>query len=233
MAVQSFQLVMRDGPAPGKIFSLSKEELFLGRDISNDIVVNDAEVSRKHARLLLQAGQYVVEDLGSTNGTFINDERISGPHILSAGEVIQFGENVIMVYEASQYDADATVAVAAKDIPAEAPEMEAEAAEEAVADVIPEPVAAVVAEPVAEVAAEPVAAVDMPAGMENQDPSETFQEASPFFNPDEADDMAEAAPDDKRRKMIIGGCGCLLLIAWLLWAQVPTTPSISKFESLK
>lgn len=216
MAVQSYQMVMREGPAPGKTFALSKEELYLGRDISNDIVVNDAEVSRKHARLLLQAGQYVVEDLGSTNGTFINDERISGPHILSAGEVIQFGENVIMVYEASQYDADATVAVSAKDIPVEAPEMEAEAEEEAAEEVVQEAVEEVMPEPVAEVVAEavaePVAAVSVPAGMEDQDPSETFQEASPFFSPDDSEDMGEAAPDDKRRKLIIGGCGCLLIV---------------------
>ena len=78
MASQPFQLVMRAGPTPGKVFSLSKTELYLGRDISNDIVINDAEVSRKHVRLMLQSGQFVLEDLGSTNGTFVNNQRVAG-----------------------------------------------------------------------------------------------------------------------------------------------------------
>ena len=52
MASQSFQLVMRTGPNPGKVFELTKGEVYIGRDINNDIVVNDAEISRKHARLI-------------------------------------------------------------------------------------------------------------------------------------------------------------------------------------
>ena len=54
MAPDSFQLVQRSGPAPGKTYSLSKNEIYLGRDITNDIVINDPEISRKHARLMLQ-----------------------------------------------------------------------------------------------------------------------------------------------------------------------------------
>ncbi len=53
MASQSFQLVMQKGPNPGKIFELAQEEATIGRDISNRIVINDPEVSRRHARLTL------------------------------------------------------------------------------------------------------------------------------------------------------------------------------------
>jgi pSer/pThr/pTyr-binding forkhead associated (FHA) protein len=73
MATKS-QLVTRTGPNPGKTFSLNKPEMYIGRDISNDIVINDAEVSRKHVRLTVQGERYVIEDLGSTNGTFINGQ---------------------------------------------------------------------------------------------------------------------------------------------------------------
>ena len=78
-------LIMRTGPNPGKSFELTKNELYIGRDINNDIVINDSEISRKHARLILQAGGYVLEDLGSTNGSFVNGQRLMGPHVLRPG----------------------------------------------------------------------------------------------------------------------------------------------------
>ncbi|MCZ7552248.1 MAG: FHA domain-containing protein [Anaerolineales bacterium] len=85
MASQTYQLVMHKGPNPGKIFELVQDELTIGRDITNRIVINDAEVSRKHARLTLQSGAYVIEDLGSTNGTFVDSQRLIGPHMLRPG----------------------------------------------------------------------------------------------------------------------------------------------------
>jgi predicted component of type VI protein secretion system len=109
MAPQSFQLVMRSGPNPGKAFVLDKSEIIVGRDSSNDIVINDAEISRKHARLLLQPGGYMLEDLGSTNGTFVNGQRLMGPHSLQQGELVLLGENVTLTYEAVQFDPDATM----------------------------------------------------------------------------------------------------------------------------
>lgn len=111
MASQSYQLIMRTGPTPGKVFELGKNEMYIGRDVSNDIVVNDSEVSRKHARLVVQAGGLVVEDLGSTNGTFVNGQRLMGPHVLRPGEVIMLGENISLAFETG-YDIDATVASA-------------------------------------------------------------------------------------------------------------------------
>ncbi len=108
MAAQSFQLVMRTGPIPGKVFDLGSNELTIGRDISNDIVISDVEVSRKHARLLMQAGGFVLEDMGSTNGTFVNGQRLIGPYVLRGGETVMLGENVSLIFEMA-YDADATV----------------------------------------------------------------------------------------------------------------------------
>ena len=110
MAPQSYQFVMRTGPNPGKSFPLTKDELSLGRDISNDIVINDAEVSRHHARIYRQAGGFVLEDTGSTNGTFVNGQRLMGPHMLRPGEMILLGENISLIFEAYQFDPDATIA---------------------------------------------------------------------------------------------------------------------------
>jgi predicted component of type VI protein secretion system len=104
-----FQLIMRSGPTPGAAFTLEGDQLTIGRDSANEIVINDAEVSRRHARLTFQGGKYVLEDLGSTNGTFVNGQRLAGPRVLKAGEVVSFGEKIVLVFEATTFDAGATV----------------------------------------------------------------------------------------------------------------------------
>ena len=104
-----FQLIMRSGPTPGAAFTLEGDQLTIGRDSTNEIVINDAEVSRRHARLTFQGGKYVLEDLGSTNGTFVNGQRLAGPRVLKAGEVVSFGEQIVLVFEATNFDAGATV----------------------------------------------------------------------------------------------------------------------------
>jgi predicted component of type VI protein secretion system len=105
-----FQLIMRSGPTPGAAFALEGDQLTIGRDSSNEITINDAEVSRRHARLTFQGGKYVLEDLGSTNGTFVNGQRLAGPRVLKAGEVVSFGEQIVLVFESSTFDPAATVA---------------------------------------------------------------------------------------------------------------------------
>lgn len=107
----SFHLVLKSGPGSGTEFLLDKAELFLGRDPGNDIVINDPEVSRRHARLLKVGETYSIEDLGSTNGTFIRGMRLAAPVTLHPGEVITLGERVIVQYEVIDLDMNATVAV--------------------------------------------------------------------------------------------------------------------------
>ena len=75
----------------------------------NEFVINDAEVSRKHARISLQGGSFVLEDLGSTNGTFVEGQRLMGPHRLRPGDLILLGENVSLRFEAATFDPDATM----------------------------------------------------------------------------------------------------------------------------
>jgi hypothetical protein len=96
----SSQLVMTQGPEPGQAFPLDKDALGLGREPSNDIVINHPQVSRRHARITRQGGFMVIEDLGSTNGTFANGMRLSGPHTLASGDVIGLGEAVLLTYRA-------------------------------------------------------------------------------------------------------------------------------------
>ena len=117
MAAQ-FQFVMRSGPTPGATYSLEGDQLTIGRDSNNGVVINDSEISRKHARLTFQGGKYVLDDLGSTNGTFVNGQRLVGPVVLKAGDVISLGEQIVLVYDALSVDAGATVISSRKGAPA-------------------------------------------------------------------------------------------------------------------
>jgi pSer/pThr/pTyr-binding forkhead associated (FHA) protein len=110
MASQTSQLVVRAGPGQGKIFELLQDEITIGRDIGNLVVINDPEVSRKHSRLKAQpGGGYTIEDLGSTNGTFVDGQRLMGPHALRNGEIIMLGEKISLAYEIVGFDAEATL----------------------------------------------------------------------------------------------------------------------------
>jgi len=107
-----FQFVMRSGPTVGAIYPLEGELITIGREASNTIQINDAEVSRKHARLQYQGGKYVIEDLGSTNGTHVNGQRIMSAYVLRSGDVVSFGEGIVLAFDASDQDPAATLAVA-------------------------------------------------------------------------------------------------------------------------
>ena len=111
------RLVMRQGPNPGMVLELSKGDLTIGRDLGNDIVINDVEISRKHARLVLQGERYRIEDLGSTNGTFVNGQRLITAHLLVRGDQVSLGENVILVYEVLPLNAAETQVSSAASMP--------------------------------------------------------------------------------------------------------------------
>ncbi len=123
-----FQLVMHSGPTPGKTFPMEGDVLTIGREASNAIAINDAEVSRKHAQLVFQGGKYIITDLGSTNGTFVNGQRLTGQHVLQPGEIISLGEQISLLYEVvAQVDPNATMISSAARVsvppaPAQAPQ---------------------------------------------------------------------------------------------------------------
>ncbi len=83
----------------GKTIPLAGDEMTLGRSDENDIVIRVAEVSRRHAILNRQEDRYLLRDLGSTNGTFVDRKRIGGKYLLKPGDTIMLGDAVHLVYE--------------------------------------------------------------------------------------------------------------------------------------
>lgn len=103
-----YRFVMRSGPVVGKVYPLDEQEIYIGRESSNTIIINDAQVSRRHAKLELRGSGYMIHDLGSTNGTFINGARISGMQALNPGDTVALGEGIVLAYEPVT-DSNATV----------------------------------------------------------------------------------------------------------------------------
>jgi hypothetical protein len=94
---QQLQLVVHAGPLAGKGFPIRGNMLSIGRDADNDISLDDDQVSRYHARLLLQEDQIILEDLGSTNGTRVNGKPVTGQHVLQPADIISVGSSVFGV----------------------------------------------------------------------------------------------------------------------------------------
>lgn len=86
-------LVIIDGPHAGATFPLDQGNITLGRSTHNTIVLDDEYVSGHHARVYqdTQSGQWVVEDLGSTNGTYINESRMPGRAVLRPRVPVRIG----------------------------------------------------------------------------------------------------------------------------------------------
>jgi len=88
-------VVIREGAEAGSEHPVDGE-LILGREHgSADLVIDDLGVSRRHARIVTDGGGVVVEDLGSSTGTYVNGERITGPVEPLSGDELQVGATVL------------------------------------------------------------------------------------------------------------------------------------------
>lgn len=88
------ELVLLDKGKPSKVFPLKKERVIIGRLGESDVVLSDPGASRRHAEVRRQDGGFVIADLGSTNGTMVNESSI-GERTLEEGDRITIGRTVL------------------------------------------------------------------------------------------------------------------------------------------
>lgn len=95
---RSAVLTLLTGPESGRAIPLPAGEFTIGRDSSANLTIDDESLSRRHARLVSVLDRALIEDLQSTNGTFINGARIDSMVALPEGAMIQLGRNVLLRY---------------------------------------------------------------------------------------------------------------------------------------
>ncbi|HEY1698789.1 MAG TPA: FHA domain-containing protein [Trebonia sp.] len=89
-------LVVTEGPLKGRTIDLSTgEQITLGRANDATLVLTDDYASSRHARIFPQDGQWIVEDLGSTNGTYLDRQKVSRPMPVAIGAPIRIGKTVL------------------------------------------------------------------------------------------------------------------------------------------
>jgi len=100
-------LVVLQGSEPGKLIEITTAPITIGRDAQQTtLVFRDAELSRRHAQVSLVNGEAVVEDLRSTNGTFVDGEKLDTPVVMRQGNVLRLGSQVFRYERRSRQDAE-------------------------------------------------------------------------------------------------------------------------------
>jgi hypothetical protein len=91
----------------GEVYPLGFEPMSIGRHGDNEIILPDNQVSRHHAEIVMQGGRWLIADLGSANGTFVNGELLTGPQVLTHGDLVRVGQ--------TQFRVEIAAAIAAQD----------------------------------------------------------------------------------------------------------------------
>ncbi|MBV9691711.1 MAG: FHA domain-containing protein [Ktedonobacteraceae bacterium] len=94
-------IIIQDGEMRGQSFLLDRPVTIVGRGVECDIVIDDSSISRRHVQFLRQNDENYVQDISSRNGTTVNNEPLSSPHLLTIGDIICIG-NIHMKYELTQ-----------------------------------------------------------------------------------------------------------------------------------
>ena len=92
------KLSFKAGFQVGSVKEFETDNLTIGRDPENLLTIDDIEVSRKHAGISFLNQEFFLEDFQSTNGTFLNGKKIKKPEKLESGDLITFGETVVLEF---------------------------------------------------------------------------------------------------------------------------------------
>jgi pSer/pThr/pTyr-binding forkhead associated (FHA) protein len=195
----AIELHVTDGPAAGSMLHVASEELLIGRQAPGDGKLgNDIEISRRHARVTRESSGFFIEDLGSTNGTFVNGERITGARKLAVGDKLEMGDTKLEVSLPAPIEDKIIAPTGAPPavttfaaIPSDLPPVGEPPAPEAAEPEAAEPDAA----EAAEAAAEAVAAAEPEAGLEREPAAPDAAAPEAGLEPEPVAPEAAAAPE--------------------------------------
>jgi pSer/pThr/pTyr-binding forkhead associated (FHA) protein len=226
------RLVVRRGPQPNQAYELNKDIVALGRDITNDIVINDPEVSRHHCRLTRTPTGYTLEDLGSTNGSFVNGQRLTGARQLVNGDMIGLGETVTLVYEGGIVQTPIS--------PSQQETMIGSSAQPGPFEARPAPARQ---EPAYRPAQQQPAYQQQPYGGPPQPQQEQYAPAQPYAEQPYEYYEYEQEQGSNNTRLIAIGCGCLVVLCIFaiivigfiidylnLWCDVPLMPDLFNLQ---
>jgi pSer/pThr/pTyr-binding forkhead associated (FHA) protein len=92
---EAHRLMVTAGALAGTTLGLTDQQITVGRANDATLVLNDDYASSRHARLFPQDGQWIVEDLGSTNGTYLDRQKVTQPTPVPVGVPIRIGKTVL------------------------------------------------------------------------------------------------------------------------------------------
>ena len=95
--VRGTKLVVTEGPLTGTVIPLNTAQVTIGRAPDSTVVIEDDYASSRHARVYPSEGAWVVEDIGSTNGTWIDRTRITTPTVLPVGVPLRVGRTTLQL----------------------------------------------------------------------------------------------------------------------------------------
>ena len=102
-----FAIVLTEKGGEQRRLVFNKPEITIGRVQGNDIVLPKGNVSKRHARVLLKDGKFIIVDLKSTNGTYVNGRKITTPLVVKEADKIYIGDFIMGVEENSGEGSDA------------------------------------------------------------------------------------------------------------------------------
>jgi pSer/pThr/pTyr-binding forkhead associated (FHA) protein len=88
-------LMVSTGAAAGTVFPLTDPSVLIGRSLDAQVSINEQAISNEHARIEQNGANFTLRDLGSTNGTYVNDRRVSSPLAVRRGDQLKVGSTVL------------------------------------------------------------------------------------------------------------------------------------------
>src|SRR5215470_14904892 len=96
-----FAIVVNEKGGEQKRLEFDKPEVTIGRVQGNDIILPKGNVSKRHSRIVLKDGKFIIVDLKSTNGTYVNGRKIASPQVLKDTDKVYIGDFILTVEETS------------------------------------------------------------------------------------------------------------------------------------